>query len=378
MAIADPATAGEKPDGRMPPRRRGKNASGAIFAGIAVGFLLVAVMLYLRVAEAAAASSRPAAELLPRDAAILARRSIARIDPDVEGDVALRARIADGFARSPLIPGAKSLLDPSDPRLSSEGRWSWRQSNLQRRLFDQAIASRDWSSAVRHAEAVLRMVPGDAEMAETLLDAANERKGFAEALGNELALAQPWADRFLQDYTARLDSAMLRRIWRGRARNGSPIDGNLRSVMLETLVQKGRVSLAQSLAAVGSLPTLLPAYWSAGDGASPFDWKIGKGFDVIGNGQDQMLSRNRARSAENTVALLALRPGNYTLEPVSKPRGEWQYAFSCNRDLPGMFADIAPSNTLSVPAGCDVQYLSIRLPQRATSGTLPVLSIRQR
>lgn len=378
MATADRASDGGVPGGRKSQRPKVKRAPGIIIAAVAIGFLLVAAMLYLRIAEAAAASTRPAAERLPRDAAVLARRSIARIDREAPVVPALRARIADGFARSPLIPGAKAMLDPSDPQSSNVGKLSWRQSNLQRRLFTKALESRDWSAAIRHAEAVLRISPGDTEMAETVLGAAKTHDGFAEALGHELAQPQPWADRFLQDHAARLEDEMLRSIWRGREENGSPVADNLRSVLLETLVQQGRVSLAQSLAASRTDASLLPGYWSAEKGASPFDWNIGKGFEVIGNAGGQVLSRNRARSAENTIALLALQPGRYLLEPASAPRGEWQFAFTCDRDLPGIFTNIGPSNILSVPANCDVQHLFLRLPAGSTSGTLPVLSLRRR
>lgn len=283
--------------------------------------------------------------------------------------------------------------------MSLGARLGWRDGVTQLWLIEQALAARADAFAIQRMDAVMRQGKFDAEllpMLPPLLQREGGRAGLAEQLAanpgwrtaffNAVARDRTWTMPQLLDLVARLRRA------------GSPVTAPDTALIRAALAEAGRygevrqvwrVSGQSALVGDGafeSTPGELP-HWSA-----PYSWYAPKltgvrvevaQAEIVRAGQALAVTSDGLAQGAALAQVVALTPGRYrvalsvTAEDKRLP-GQLAVGLACRRrpDEPAGVALSVPlawsdgrdgaqigRGTMSIPAGCPGQLLTLAIPQ---------------
>ena len=250
---------------------------------------------------------------------------------------------------------------------------------VQRKLYGATADTGAYDVALTHAEAMLRRHEESRPLLAEDFSKRVEDKRFASALATRLSEDASWVNGFLQESASSLPDSVLIAIAENRAKAGAPLSREILSPLLTTMIQDNRTAAAARIAGIGSGTTsdsLLPAWpgFEAQERPTPFDWRVGVGYYVTGDGERARLEPTSADAERPVSVVLVLEPGDYQLSAQSAAIG-WRYGFSCDRVVEPR-SRLLSRNILTVPdEGCDRQFLSIgtRFEARGQLGLRPLL-----
>lgn len=335
-----------------------------------------------------------------------ARQQLFTSTPDAEAAEGLAQR---ALRAAPLNDDALFLLgviaqqrdDAAKARalIQMAGKRTWRNLVTQLWLFEHDTSRKNFSDALVHADAMLRVSPEIQGKLFPALATFTSTADSLRALTGFLATNPEWRPAFLATLSSRLkDKDQLDRLYSSLQASRFPPDRQEMSFYIRRLVNDGQYRAAYA-AWYESLPSPKPikgAFPYNGNfqhpaGGSPFNWAIQhvRGADIAivgaegGQGKELQLQFSGARVAlSNVKQLILLRPGSYRLsvevkaDNLQTTRGLW-WRLTC---VTGNKADLAQTPLVHrsgpwedfgvqfrVPKTCEAQQLALELPGRAPS-----------
>ena len=280
------------------------------------------------------------------------------------------------------------------------GARTWRNLGTQLWLFENSIRRADYTDALSHADAMLRVEPAFlSQIFPTLAAFTTDPRGL-RAVADFLATGPPWRDWFLRSISDRLfDKSHLDQLYSMLKVSQSPPTKPELNSYLNRLIKDGRFELAYR-----SWREALPPAQQAENGFPyngrfefpldelPFNWvlrrvlgadtQIVPAGDARGNALRVQFSGARVDFA-NVEQLMLLPPGHYRLsgrvkaDDLRTSRGLWWHVFCAagpktvlaHTDLvSGSLRWTDFSVEFDVPTdGCGSQKLQLQLPARIAS-----------
>ena len=277
----------------------GRLAAAAV---LALAFIWIGWRIVADTAAQNLAQSAPAEALRwkPGTGAALDQRSLSELKKS-DGDVsaaetwarqALRARPLDQYALFLLGMAADRKGDANGALslMREAGSRTWRNPGTQLWLFEHAAKRGDFSTALRHADAIFRVDPNFlTPMFPTIAAFTVEPRGL-QALADFLATSPPWRDTVLLLLSARLyDKSHLDQLYSILMQSPSPPTTRELEAYLDRLIKDGRYEAAYRTwrEATRVLPASAPEFPYNGDferpaDGLPFNWSAGSvpGADV--------------------------------------------------------------------------------------------------
>ncbi len=350
----------------------------------ALALLLTVGVALLSIPDQIVAVGRPdlvlAMPLLPEAAAepLLRQKGGQRLN---EGD----RRLATSVLKASLVsPIALSRL-ADDARLSGNfrrasklfslaGSLSWHDTVVQAAIVDFAMARDDPSVAVLHSDALLRQGDLEPEIFDLFDNHGGEPK-FRLALASRIALQPPWAGYYLATHGADVPAAALQSYI---SSYGRALDRVIAGPLLVGLLQQRRfdivheiVSRTRGLAGATAGPLPWPGA-DALDNPTPFDWSLGPGVVVSGDGSSIQPSGEAQQGASSR--LLALPAGRYRLASGNGAQ-EWEWGIACLPDGAVPSRSITADAYFSVAVDCPIQQLAVKPAPTNINIALPRLSV---
>lgn len=346
------------------------------------GLLCAAPVLTLSLGEVLVARGHPAAAAaLPGSAPLLARRVLGQ-DVD-EGQAQAASRLARRALRaSPLnqsaiawlavASSATAVSDANRSVLSHEAAaQGWRDGFSQRTLYNLAVLRDDCPQALLHAAALLRQ-NWLVDQVEGNLALASRQPACRNALVKLVADGQPWTRRWLLRHGASFDSDVLAGLLAAADLRQPGVFRSIAAPVLQQLV--ARNDLAAALRIWNRVPghdggdATGPLAWPSDAvraAPSPFDWRLREGFEVRGQGDRAVLQkittstlRAGTQPSPAVTRLLMLPPGSYVLS-TGAISGAWSWNISCHAQGAVPTAPLRHSNSFTVPAQCQRQWLTL-------------------
>jgi tetratricopeptide (TPR) repeat protein len=343
----------------------------------------------------------------PRALDLQAERELSKSDDDLE----FREWARNALRSNPLNARALTLLgliaerkgdhESAEKLMQLSGARTWRDRTAQAWLFNHEVRRGQYSDALPHVDAILRMGGPQTDLFPVLAAFVVYPRAF-EALTAFLAESPPWRAWFLSELSARLaNQTRLVELYAALNQTSKPpTKGELRPY-LSRLIKDGNFDQAyQSWQA-----TLPPEQRTAAtypfngnfdipvDGL-PFNWNLesisGAEVEIVSlvDASDKkpalLVQFSGARvSFANVKQLMLLPAGDYTLagrvksEDLLTPRGLWWRIFCADKPANSLMQTELVSGTLpwtdfavkfQVPsADCRAQWLQLELPARIES-----------
>lgn len=282
-----------------------------------------------------------------------------------------------------LAEQASGRRDRGRRLLALSATTGWHDQVAQRQLYNLAVASGDFATGLRHADALLRQGHGREELFARF-DIGMTRPAFRTAMAGIVASSPSWPRDYLAGHGARLDDAGLDALLDARARRDGTLQRDIAVPLIAGLLGAGRdAAAARTWRRVRGADGLAggPLIWRDGATAIPagaFDWQLPEGFRVEG-GDDGTLVASFDAMAEPARRLLALPPGTWRLVPARPDdlAGTWQWSISCREGAGGAWLSVLGGQEARVPAGCPVQVLALRRMIAPEDARLPMLVVER-
>ena len=312
------------------------------------------------------------ASSFPGTAAIVARYDLAGKlggKPDIESDKLARDALqATPLAEPALAWLAFSPLAPSGANVRLArlvGRLGWRDSFVQRQLYNAALQRGAFNIAMMHVDAIMRLPDPNGDLADRLVAGANVAQIRAFMLPR-VSSSSPWAKTWLLHHSAQLsDDALLQ-----FATAQSESDGTLRRDFADqwsaVLVGANRPFVAFAIAARapgGSTTLPMTLAWPEADlgpATPPFEWHLGEGYSIEA-GVTRRLTAYQVTHSATSYRLFALPPGDYVLtssDPATTV-SDWRWEIGCGAHPQTVDLPLEQSNAFSVDEDCPLQWIAL-------------------
>jgi len=248
--------------------------------------------------------------------------------------------------------------------LELAGHTGWRDEATRRQLYNAALVAGDATSAVHHADILLRQNKARHELF-TQFDRGMAVPRFRMALVARLATAPAWSGDYLATHGVALGDASLSAALDARAAATGGLERRIAAPLLARLLVARRLRAASTAwrlvrDADGLTPGPLP--WPARDGrathdVTPFDWHVAPAYRLA-DGDGSALHAAMQPDAPPATRLLALPAGQYRLV-VHGDSGDWLWSISCADENRWPAQAFTPTALFEVERACPVQRLSV-------------------
>lgn len=239
------------------------------------------------------------------------------------------------------------------------GPLGWRDSQVQRLMYNRAFEAGNYAAALPHADALLRQ--GFAE--RELFDHFNSElinPPFAAALGALLAQRPDWSARYLTDAAEKAAPGSVAALLIDALRQGDPEPAQTGSVTRVLIGREAWTDAARILRAARHDP--IPGWIDETSGARSDDWQFPQGLTVDAGADGKPLLRpTGSPTMDAASAIIALTPGAYTL--VAGKAAELRaLGWSWNINCLGAATRIerGAGDSFRIPSSCPLQRLSLR------------------
>ncbi|MEY4720600.1 MAG: hypothetical protein RIQ46_325 [Pseudomonadota bacterium] len=282
-----------------------------------------------------------------------------------------------------LAEQARGRGDRGQRLLALSATTGWHDVVAQRQLYNLAVSRGDFTTALRHADALLRQGHGREELFARF-DLGMARPGFRKAMADMVATSPGWPRDYIVGHGARLDDVALASLLDARTRGGGTLAREIAVPLISGLLVAGRDAAAAGVwRRVGGADGMAAGTLAWRDGAmvfpaGVFDWQLPEGFRIEGVDNGTLVAGFDA-VAEPARRMLALPPGDWRLVPDQPDAvtGSWQWTIACRSGAAGPWLPLAAGQAATVRPGCPVQVLALRRTIGVEDSTLPELRLER-